>query len=222
MASWVEAHRSRASQSRVQLNRRIGVDRSHCHPSVYSPQLRRFDIRFERREEEEKERLRRPRREEEERRHGREEAEGGIGKEGKEEENKIQILTLERLEARKEEREAKKALRSSGPNTQSVTAQNLLRDLPGGASESTETTRKLEKLGDVARREIPRARSNTLLGEAARVGRNDMKEPTGINMAPLAERSEYRSPSGTNSHTFNSLPSTIYFQFLSHVPCGIG
>ena len=102
-----------------------------------------------RREEEEKERLRRPRREEEERRHGREEAEGGKGKEGKEEEEKESRELTE--DHREKVREQTNLLDEPGvPRKQSVTAQNLLRDLPGGASESTETTRKLEKLGDVA------------------------------------------------------------------------
>ena len=72
-------------------------------------------------------------------------------------------------------------------------------------------------------REIPRALGDTFLVKAeARAGRNDTEEPRSISVAPVDERSERRRPSFNSRRPFNSLPSTIYFQFLSHVPCGIG
>ena len=134
------------------------------------------------------------------------------------EDEKIQILTLNRLEAWKKEREAKKALGSCGSKTRSVGGGELMGDLLGGMSgESTKTTRKLEKLGDVAPREVPRALDDTLLGKAERAGRNVFEEPRNISMAPVDKRSERRFPSNFNSHPFDSRPSATSFRLLSHV-----
>ena len=67
-------------------------------------------------------------------------------------------------------------------------------------------------------REIPRALGDTFLVKAeARASRNVQEKPAGISMAPVDERSERRSPSGTNSHRFNSSPSPLIFEILSHV-----
>ena len=72
-------------------------------------------------------------------------------------------------------------------------------------------------------REIPRALGDTFLVKAeARASRNVQEKPAGNSIAPVDERSERRSPSGTNSHRFKSLPSSISFQTLLHFPIGIG
>ena len=66
-------------------------------------------------------------------------------------------------------------------------------------------------------REFPREVPVTFLGEDARGDRNVVEKPTSIPIAPVDERSERRSPSGTNSHRFNSSPSPLIFEILSHV-----
>ena len=67
-------------------------------------------------------------------------------------------------------------------------------------------------------REIPRALGDTFLVKAeARASRNVQEKPAGISIAPVDERSERRSPSGTNSHRFDSSPSPTSFRLLSHV-----
>ena len=91
------------------------------------------------------------------------------------------------------------AQRASAQDT--VTAQNLLR-----AQQPT-----WQRGSSRARSPLP------FRGEDARGSRNVVEKPTCIPIAPADERSDRRSPSGTNSHRFNSSPSTLIFEILSHV-----
>ena len=118
---------------------------------------------------------------------------------------------------RKEEEEEEEAL--TNPYKLTRRTRSILRTASkcAGHSDGAKLAATLRAASYVAAREFPREVPVTFLGEDARGSRNVVEKPTCIPIAPVDERSDRRSPSGTNSHRFNSSPSTLIFEILSHV-----